>query len=332
MKHRRRLHSFLAPILLLAVTAPGARAQKVYWHHFEPGTSSKIMHADLDGSNASDLINIGTEGCGDIAIDQVGGKIYWSEFAGIKRASLDGTDVEVFLVTEQSPGALAIDEVHRWIYWGRDVGWNYGVNRATLDAQIVEDILFLGTDYGIDGIALDSEGDTLYLIVLDGVIYSSRLDGSQRQTLIGNAGTWTFDVAVDPAARKLYWTDVAENTIRRANIDGSAVELLPLAVSRPYKIEIDPCVGFLYWNEVLAPPGNGLGPLKRARIGGQQIKQIVPSAVNYIAVTKLRDQANPAACIPAISPMGMVALAGCLAAAALWVMRRRWDLARNLLQ
>ena len=298
--------------------AAPTQAQIIYWHHFEPGTSSKIKRANLDGSNPENVIDLGTLGVGDIAIDQSGGKIYWSEQARIRRASLDGTEVETFLDTGDSPGALAIDEVNQRIYWGRDEKWNYGINRATLDGQTAEEIVFIGPDAGAEGIAVDAEGGKIYFAV--GRVFRANLDGTQNEVLISEASQgWTPDLVLDPLNRKLYWTDHGGNSIRRASLDGTGLEILSIPVSHPYKLAIDACNQFVYWNEA---PGGPLGPARRARIDGQQLQQIVPSGVNYLAITTMLNQATDSpVCVPTLSASGIIVLAAALTLSALMILR-----------
>ena len=76
-------------------------------------TQARYGRANLDGSNVEDLVApvSGVQAHG-IALDLVGGKMYWTEGrrGTIQRANFDGTNVED-LVTNglRSPGAIALD-------------------------------------------------------------------------------------------------------------------------------------------------------------------------------------------------------------------------------
>ena len=56
----------------------------------------KIQRANLDGSHIEDLVTQGLEGPTGIALDVVGGKMYWTDSGTekIQRANLDGSHIE----------------------------------------------------------------------------------------------------------------------------------------------------------------------------------------------------------------------------------------------
>jgi hypothetical protein len=79
-------------------------AGKIYWLE-----SDRIRRANVDGSNAEDLVT-GLEGYwGDIALDPRAGEMYWLAGGLLQRANLDGSDI-VDLVTGVGIGfSLALD-------------------------------------------------------------------------------------------------------------------------------------------------------------------------------------------------------------------------------
>jgi DNA-binding beta-propeller fold protein YncE len=291
-------------------------AQKIYWHHWENGTG-KIKRANLDGTNPEDTIDLGTEGVADIAIDRPGGKIYWTAQSTIRRANLDGSVIETFLPAQQ-PGALAIDEVNRWIYWGSDLKFGAaGINRATLEGQFVEEIISTG-DASVYGLAVDPRGGKIYYSFIFPAVFWANLDGSQPEILITNASqNWTAGVALDLLNDKVYWTDFNGSTLRRANLDGTAIEILPIPVTNPHEITVDPCNGMLYWNEFG-------GTARRARVDGQQTENIISSGVNNIVINDLLDDAGTSPkCIPTLTSLGVVFMMSAIAAAACVILHRR---------
>ncbi len=73
--------------------------------------------------------------------------------------------------------------------------------------------------------------------------------------LAGTEGTGTqCGVAFDLAAGKIYWAndDNPTGTIRRANLDGSDAETLPInpPLQAPCGLVVDPEAGKLYWTDV----------------------------------------------------------------------------------
>jgi hypothetical protein len=79
----------------------------IYW----TDSSNSISRANLDGSNVTVLVSGLVRGPGSIAheplglaVDPVGGKLYWDDDNGVSRADLDGTNSEL-LVPNDGPGS-----------------------------------------------------------------------------------------------------------------------------------------------------------------------------------------------------------------------------------
>jgi hypothetical protein len=83
-----------------------------------------------------------TTGGTSIALDLVGGKMYWPQTLAdkIQRANLDGTGIEDLVTTGTSvPQGIALDIASGKMYWGAQ-GANK-VSRANLDGSGVEILL-----------------------------------------------------------------------------------------------------------------------------------------------------------------------------------------------
>lgn len=143
---------------------------KIYWAN--PSTQT-IQRADLDGQNIEVLFNLE----GDvlypnnwgprigIALDIVGGKIYWAgSWSGtIQRADLDGSNVEILFdpIVRQPYGiALYLDKIY-WADWMKGT-----IQRADLNGQNIE-ILISGLNRPRD-IALLA-GDKIYWTEATGI-------------------------------------------------------------------------------------------------------------------------------------------------------------------
>jgi hypothetical protein len=118
----------------------------MYWTNF---SNDKIQRANLEipsGETAStrtdieDLLTGGGAPQG-IALDVVGGKMYWIDgFTGkIRRANLDGTGVEDLVTGLSLPIGIALDVASGKMYW-TDIGTTK-IQRANLDGTGVVDIL-----------------------------------------------------------------------------------------------------------------------------------------------------------------------------------------------
>ena len=84
-----------------------------------------------------------------------------------------------------------------------------------------------------DGIAVDVEGGSVYWTemgfppVNDGSIERADLDGSNRVSVVPRGGTYTpKQLQLEPASRKLYWSDREGMRVMRCDLDGSHVEVL----------------------------------------------------------------------------------------------------------
>ena len=188
---------------------------------------NRIWRADLDGSNLENPV--WASGIfGGIAVDSVGGKVYWcSLLAGkIHRADLDGTNVEEIVIGLDRPEFVTLDLAAGKIYWtDRDAG---KIQRAKLDGTGVEDLVEgLGL---VSGIALDVVAATMYWgdVTSDGIhragieipageTPSTRTDIEQ---VVFSADA-PLGVALDVGRGHLYW--IAQNAleVRRADLEGS---------------------------------------------------------------------------------------------------------------
>jgi len=109
--------------LVTGLDTPGAlaldlTAEKMYWTVVGTG---KIQRGNLDGSGVEDLVTVmGSSTPWALAIDTVNGKMYWGDYGPpwmIRRADLDGTNVETVTTDAISPCAIALDVPGGKMYW-----------------------------------------------------------------------------------------------------------------------------------------------------------------------------------------------------------------------
>ena len=195
------------------------RHGKLYWCDRE---GMRVMRANLDGSGIETLVQTGstdadrrdlTRWCVGIALDFDRNQIYWTQKgpdnAGrgrIFRAGLEiprgesptsRSDVEVLYDGLPEPIDLEIDHVKRILYWTDrgDPPLGNTVNRAPLDQDSngrrpAPEIIFTHLMEGI-GIALDHEGDRMFMTDLAGSVYCANLDGSGPSVLLFAQGNLT---------------------------------------------------------------------------------------------------------------------------------------------
>jgi sugar lactone lactonase YvrE len=191
------------------------RNRKLYWCDRE---GMRVMRCNLDGSQLEALIESGhgevdrqdqTRWCVGLTIDAKRGHIYWSQKgpdnAGrgrIFRANIDipagqtaanRTDIEIFFDGLPEPIDLELDARNRVLYWTDrgDPPRGNTVNRASIDDKPAEpEIVISHLMEGI-GIALDVDGDRMFVTDLAGSMYSARLDGSGEKNVLYAQGNLT---------------------------------------------------------------------------------------------------------------------------------------------
>ena len=99
----------------------------MYWRefYFKERVEHTIQRADLDGSNVEAVVPklASTSYGGDVALDELAGKLYWIYPGGkaIQRADLDGSNIEDIATIPQDTWnyytAFALDLIGNKLYW-----------------------------------------------------------------------------------------------------------------------------------------------------------------------------------------------------------------------
>jgi hypothetical protein len=202
------------------------RNGKLYWSDRE---GMRVMRANLDGTQLETLVDTSkgearpgrdaTKWCVGITVDPERGQFYWTQkgpddagLGRIFRASIDmpkgesaarRTDIEVLFDRLPEPIDLELDLENRVLYWTDrgDPPRGNTVNRASIDATgAAPEILITHLMEGI-GLALDLHGGRMFVTDLGGSVYSARLDGSDKQTLLATQGNLTGIAYADMLAR-----------------------------------------------------------------------------------------------------------------------------------
>jgi Low-density lipoprotein receptor repeat class B len=191
---------------------------KLYWSDRE---GMRVMRSNLDGSKIETLVETGlgdadrldaTKWCVGITVDAERGQIYWTQKGPDKagqgrifRASIEipngqtaanRTDIEVLFDNLPEPIDLDLDLNNRMLYWTDrgDPPRGNTVNRAPMDGDLKKrqapEILLTHLMEGI-GIALDLKGERMFLTDLAGSVYSAKLNGLDKETLLYAQGNLT---------------------------------------------------------------------------------------------------------------------------------------------
>lgn len=131
-------------------------ADKIYW---TDASGRKIQRANLDGSNAEDLVTE-THMAYGLALDLSARQMYWTNTVTgkIQRASLNGNRVKDLVTGLRYPSDIVLDLHSHKMYWvDIDENTKIGkIQRANLDGSNVTDVI-TGLDFPFD-IDLDPNG------------------------------------------------------------------------------------------------------------------------------------------------------------------------------
>ena len=257
----------------LVLNTPPKRqsAGQIYWISFDRIKDSQtIKRANLDGSNVQNLV---TESqLSDIALDVLGGKMYWTKGSKIQRANLDGSNVEDLVTKMVNAGGIALDIAGGKMYWTQ--GWtkNCEILRANLDGSNIETLCQISPNPW--DIALDILGGKMYWTHLrKSAIYRANLDGSNIENIPVITEGDVGGIALDVADGKMYWVTRWRNAgIWRANLDGSNIERLVTGLKAPDYIVLDIARGKMYWTDYREDTPD---KIVSADLDGSNVKEVV---------------------------------------------------------
>ena len=258
--------AFTAGILVTHVKESVELRPSIYWID---DSRDPIRRANLNGTNVEPLLpEARARQPADIALDVVGGKMYWADSTyrgGILRANLDGTNVEHLVESLYVPEGIALDIVGGKIYWADSYSDKAKILRANLDGTNVENLVQYSRLNLTYGIALDIVGGKIYWTEYSKILRAN-LNGTNIEDFVtGLEGT--KGIALDVVGGKIYWTE--DDKILRANLNGTNVEdLVSLSSRRQSRgIALDVVGGKMYWTEG--------GKIRRANLNGTNVKDLI---------------------------------------------------------
>jgi sugar lactone lactonase YvrE len=196
--------------------------------------------------------------------------MYWTDIGSIRRANLDGTDVENSLVTGiPGPLGIALDQEARHVYWTDTV--TEKIQRADFDGANVVDIVTGLNDPR--GLALDIvRGKVYWADTAGGRIKRANLDGTGVETLVLYGQKNPHGISLDIEAGKMYWTTIG--FIRRANMDGAAVETVITAPGCAAGLALDIPGSKVYLT------CSGTDKIQRANLDGSGLEDLVTTGLD----------------------------------------------------
>ncbi|MBP7963144.1 MAG: right-handed parallel beta-helix repeat-containing protein [Caldilineaceae bacterium] len=258
-------------------SAPGGTSQ-LYWVN----NTTKTIQTSTDNATYRDLVAF-EHGAGlyvksgsYLIADRVGNKLYWSEEGKIKRANLDGTNVEVLLTATGSLSSISLDRANGKLYYiSQATGFH--LRRVNLDGSGDEFLfsihVYPDSSYMVNDMQLDGPNGQVYWTNTNGTssIEQANVDGSARHVIIASAGTNPQKLRLDLAAGKIYWSaNDATDSIQRANLDGTGKERLVTGAGLALGFDLDLANGKMVWAN-----GEPNGSIQRANLDGTGIETLI---------------------------------------------------------
>ena len=268
--------SSFQPNLIVNLASPQGVAvdvagNKVYWTE-----EGKIRRANLDGSNRQDVatglgtpdgIFLQTTPVEILIREAQRPPMYWVNAGVGTLQSLTGSSVDRLVPIVQNATSVAVDMARGRVYWAEQTGNHSGrirsANRNGTNVQLVKELTSAPRR-----LAIDTANGRLYLTNSRGKVQRMNLNGSGFQPdLVVNLAS-PLGIAVDAAGGKVYWTEqTGDNSgrIRRANLNGSNVQLVKELTSAPQGLAVDPSNGTLYLT-------NAWGKVQRMNLNGSDFQ------------------------------------------------------------
>ncbi len=274
---------FLVVVCAISAVCPASMGQYVYWADTYAYT---INRAKIDGTDQQTILYLGFEGVQDLALDLEQGKIYWTNASqgAIERCNLNGSARETIVTNVSKPFGIALDAANSKIYWSAHSPSR--VQRSDFDGRNLETLIASGI-FRPRHIALNVNSGMMYIASEEifpngsiGRFHRAKLDGSGLTLLFSGPGQPT-QISLDHQAGKMYWGETVTNVIKRANLDGSAVETIvpPDSVS-PLGLVVDPWGRKLYWvDSVTDDVFMADARIRRSNLDGSSIETLIPTGL-----------------------------------------------------
>ena len=233
------------------------------------------INTDTNKIESLDRFDAVTDQVASLTVDTADGKVYWSKHSNsagtIKRANLDGTNVEVLVTHPTTPQSITVDAPGKKLYWINSLEGK--IQRVDLSGGNIETIIQL--DDNITHIAVDTKGGKLYWVDSEFRIRRMNLDGTDIETILTGWNSYLSRGigGMVIADGKIYWTEQqvwyrVSGKIHRANLNGTNVETLATPLGEPLGIAVDTMEGKVYWT-------NSSGGIQRIDISGGEIENVV---------------------------------------------------------
>jgi hypothetical protein len=190
--------------------------------------------------------------------------------ASIRRSRLDGSEVVTIVSGLDRPRGVFVDDRFAKVYWADATGPTARFQRANFDGSSVETVATVSAaTTTLNTFVVDSANGVLYFTnSTAGRIERIGLDGLNQTTLVSGLVA-PVGIAFDASAGKLYWAD--QTAVRRANLNGSSVEVVIATGGRDIEIDAARALFVIATldNRVLRANLDGTNAVTLATTGGE---------------------------------------------------------------
>lgn len=199
-------------------------------------------------------------------------KIYWTEWTSIRRANLDGSNVENVILDLAFPDSITLDFQNNKLFWIEDdvaefknvkLGYRK-IMTANADGSNVEEI--------IGGYTIPPEGGGIVKECRAGVCFKAWItpEGQDKVEIDPELLFHPLCLAVDSNREHIYWYDQAYKRIQRANLDGTSVKDILSKVSLSARdIKLDLEREKLYWVRTVNRT------IRRMNLDGTEVEDVI---------------------------------------------------------
>ena len=181
-------------------------------------------------------------------------KIYWSEWGKIRRANLDGSNVENVITGLVYTKDISLDFRNNTIFWieegtakvkGVKLGYSK-IMRADSDGSNIEEIIggyHIPPEGG--GALKECKGEVCWVWI--------EPEGKDRVEIDPEQYLQPWGISLDNQKQHIYWIDRAHRKFQRANLDGTGVkDVMDLKSTSVWDMKLDVKRGQLYWVELVS--------------------------------------------------------------------------------
>ena len=247
------------------VLRDASRRPPMYWMDTETDTLHRLIGAKVENLTRK------SQNATSLAVDVEHSKLYWTEQTGdrtgkIRRANLDGTNVQLVKALTSVPVDIALDTADQKLYlinaWAK-------VQRMNVDGSNFQPNLITNLA-SPDHLVLDVTADKLYWTEQTGEttgrIQRANLNGSNIEG-VKELTSVPKGLTIDALNGKLYLTN-SWGKVQRLNVDGSNFQSdFITGLNTPEAIAVDMADGKLYWIEQ--------DSIKCANLNGENIQNVV---------------------------------------------------------